>query len=147
MHITFRKDTSSMELEQRKHTRRMAKNDIFAALRGRFKKVGKINNISVKGLGFSYLRQAGNRNSDDRDSKVDILFPESGVYLFNIPCRIVYENTINASIENLSVKMTRCGLHFGKLSDMQLDLLDFIITKQTAKRGSKENSAREGLGR
>jgi hypothetical protein len=130
-----------MELEQRKHTRRMAKNDIFAALRGGFKKVGKINDISVKGLGFSYLRQAGNTDYDDRESKVDILFPESGVHLFNIPCRIVYENTIDAFIENLSVKTTRCGLHFGKLSDIQLDLLEFIITKQTEKKRPKENVA------
>ena len=119
----------------------MAKSDIFAALRGGFKKAGKINDISVKGLGFSYLRHAGNTDSDDRDSKVDILLPESGVHLFNIPCRIVYEKTIAPSIENLSVKMTRCGLHFGKLSDIQLDLLGFIITKQTAQKGSKENAA------
>ena len=86
------------------------------------------------------MRQAGNRDSDDRDSKVDILFPETGVYLFNIPCRIVYENTIDTSIENLSVKMKRCGLHFRKLSAIQLDLLGFIIIKQTAKRGSEENT-------
>jgi hypothetical protein len=133
-----RKDTSSMECEQRKYKRRLVKNNIFAALRGGFKKVGKIKDISIEGLGFSYLRQTGDTRSDDRDSQVDIFLPENGFHLFNIPCRIVYEKTDVDSVEGFPVEMSRCGLYFGKLSEIQLDLLDFIITKHTVKKMTKE---------
>lgn len=130
-----------MEFEQRKHMRHLTKNKVFAALRGGFKKVGKINDISLKGLGFFYLRQAGDTCLVDLDSKVDILLPEDGVHLFNITCKIVYEKTIDVSIEDLSIKVAKCGLHFGKLPDIQLDLLDFIIRKQTVKRKINESAA------
>ena len=133
------KDTSSMEFEQRKHKRHFVRNNVFAALRGGFRKVGKINDISLRGLGFSYVRQPGDAHFDCRDSKVDILFPEGGVHLFNIPCWLVYEKTEGASFEGLPIKMTRCGLNFEKVSDLQLDLLNFIITKQTVKSRPKEN--------
>lgn len=128
-----------MELEKRKHIRHLARNNVFAALRGGFRKVGKINDISSKGLGFSYVRQPGDAHFDYRDSKVDILFPEGGIHLFNIPCWIVYEKTEDASVEGLPIKMTRCGLNFEKVSDLQLDILNFIITKQTVKSRPKEN--------
>ena len=133
-----RKDTLSMEFEQRKNIRRLAKNNIFAALGGGYKKVGKVYDISVKGVGFSYLRQTGDTRYDDHDFKVDIFHSENGFHLFNIPCRIVYEKTDVASVEGLPVKMYRCGLHFSKLSDIQLNLLDFVIAKFTVNRKPKE---------
>lgn len=130
-----------MELEQRKLTRQSIKNNVFAALRGGFKKVGKINDISLKGLGFSYLRQNDDAGSYDRDLKVDIIVPESGVHLFNLPCRIVYDKTDDTTVEGLPVMKSRCGLHFGKLSHIQLNLLNFIIAKQTNKRRANTNAA------
>jgi hypothetical protein len=131
------KDTSSVEVEQRECKRLLVKDNVFAALRGGFKKVGKINDISLNGLGFSYLKKTGDVRPHEHDDSVDIFLPQNGFHLFNIPCRTVYEETGVAIVEGFPLKLSRCGLHFGKLSDMQLSLLDFIITKVTIKRRPK----------
>jgi len=46
-----------MTIERRYYVRFLAKDNAFAALRDGFKKVGKINDVSINGLGFSYLSE------------------------------------------------------------------------------------------
>jgi hypothetical protein len=132
------KDTSSVKFEQRKCNRLLMKDNVFAAMRGGFKKVGKIDDISMKGLGFSYLKQKDDTHDGDHDYQVDIFLPQNGFHLFNIPCKAVYEKAGTSFVEGFPVKLSKCGLHFGELSDIQLNLLDFIITKFTVKRRPKE---------
>jgi PilZ domain len=127
------KDILSMEFEQRKYVRYLVKDNIFAALRGGFKKVGKVHDISIKGLGYSFLSEITQVDSDDHHTRVDIFSSENGFHLFNVPCRIVFEITDATPDENLLVKMSKCGLHFGELSKMQLDLLNFLIKNYTIK--------------
>jgi hypothetical protein len=127
-----------MESEQRKCKRLLMRDNVFAALRDGFRKVGKIDDISLDGLSFSYLKITGGTRPHDREYQVDIFLPQSGFHLFNLPCRTVYEKTDATIVEGLPVKLARCGLHFGKLSEIQLSLLDFIITKFTVKRRPKE---------
>ena len=127
------RDTSCMTFEKRKCVRFLAKDNIFAALRHGFKKVGKIIDISAKGLGFSYLTDAAESDIESRESQVDIFFGDS-FHLFNLPCTVVYCDVGGEMLDESSrIKMFRCGLHFGKLSDMQTDLLNYIVTKQTVK--------------
>jgi hypothetical protein len=128
------KDISSVEFEQRKTKRLLMKDNVFAALRGGFRKVGKIDDISIKGLGFSYLKQTDDTRDHEQDYQVDIFLPQNGFHLFNIPCRTVYEKSGVSFVEGFPVKLCRCGLHFGTLSDIQLNLLNFIIKKFTVKR-------------
>lgn len=137
-HSNGQTESSSREFEQRKCKRYLVKDDVFAALRGGFEKVGKIDDISLNGLGFSYFKQKGNARSNDPAYQVDIFLPQNGFHLFNIPCRTVYEKTQANFVEGIPVKLTRCGVHFGKLSDIQLNLLDFIISKFTVKNQFKE---------
>jgi hypothetical protein len=127
-------DISSVEFEKRKCKRLLMKDNVFAALRGGFRKVGKIDDISIDGIGFSYLKQTGNMRARDHDYLVDIFLPQNGFHLFNIPCRTVYEKAGVFIVEGFPVKLSRCGLHFGKLSDIQKNLLDFIIAKFTVKK-------------
>jgi hypothetical protein len=131
-------DPSSHEFEHRKCKRFLVKDNVFAALRGGFNKVGKIDDISLKGLGFSYLKQTGDTRPHDHDYQVDIFFPQNGFHLFNLPCKTVYEKKGEAFVEGIPVKLARCGLHFGKLSDLQLNMLDFIISKFTVKNKPKK---------
>ena len=122
-----------MTIEQRKYVRFLAKDNSFAALRNEFKKVGKIDNISINGLGFSFLSETTQVDSADHHTQVDIFSSENEFHLFNVPCRIVYEVTDATPDESLLVKMSKCGLHFGELSKMQLDLLNFLIKNYTIK--------------
>jgi|GEM_PF-2224570 len=125
-----------MSFEQRKYVRFSCKGDMFAALRDEFKKVGKVNDISIKGIGFSYLSEINQVDSDDHHTKVDIFSLENEFYLSNVPCKVIYEVADAAPDESDLVKMSKCGLHFEDLSKMQLDLLSFLIKKYTRKSKS-----------
>ena len=116
-----------MESEQRKYLRFLVKDDIYAALRNGFKKVGKVHDISVKGMAFSYLSEVGITDFENDESQVDIFYSGKGFHLFNVPCSIVYEKKDAGSHEGFLVKMVRCGMQFGDLSKMQFDLLNFLI--------------------
>jgi len=133
VHLNGSKDASSMEFEQRKYVRFLVKDDIFAALRGGFKKIGKVNDICIKGMAFSYLSEIGDTGFESYDSQVDIFYSGKGFHLFSVPCRIVYDIKDATPDKGFLVKMAKCGLHFGDLSKMQLDLLNFLIKKYTIK--------------
>ena len=120
-----------MGLEKRKYVRFLAEENTFAALRSGFEKVGKVHDISVKGLGFSYLDKIEERSSDANLSQVDIFISGNGFHLANVPCRVVYdtETSLFSSIE--SVRTNKCGLEFGELAGNQVEQLEFFITKHT----------------
>ena len=109
----------------------LAKSNTFAALRNEFKKVGKIDDISINGLGFSFLSEITQVDSADHHTQVDIFSSEDGFYLSNVPCRIVYETPDTTFDKSFLLQMYRCGLHFEKLTKTQSDLLKFFITKHT----------------
>ena len=132
------KGISSVEFEKRKFKRHLMKDHVFAALRDGFRKVGKIEDISMKGLGFSYLKQTTDTRIRNHDHQVDIFIPQNGFHLFNIPCRTVYEEGDVYFVEGIPVKLSRCGLYFGNLNEIQLNLLDFIISRFTVKKRPKE---------
>ena len=121
-----------MTFEKRKCVRFPAKDNIFAALRQGFKKVGGVIDISIKGVGVSYLTETTEPDIDSPESQVDIFFGNS-FHLFNIPCTVVYDVGGEMLDEGSWIKRFRCGLHFEKLSDMQIDLLNHIVTKHTVK--------------
>jgi hypothetical protein len=120
-----------MTIEQRKYVRFLAQDNAFAALRIGFKKVGKVNDISIKGLAFSYLSKTNEADADRHASKVDIFLSGNGFHLSNVPCRIVYETPDYIPDEGLFVEMSRCGLHFGELNRSQLEQLEFFIKNHT----------------
>jgi hypothetical protein len=103
----------------------------FAAIRNGFKKVGKINDISIRGLAFSYLSETNEADSAHHSSKADIFLSGNGFHLFNVPCRIVYDIPDATLYKGLFVKMARCGLHFGELIESQSEQLEFFIKNYT----------------
>ena len=58
-------------MERRKFTRFLTQDDAFAALRGNLTKIGKIYDISLKGLAFRYLAE---KISNETFTRVDILW-------------------------------------------------------------------------
>lgn len=122
-----------MSLEQRKYIRFLPQDSTFAALRSGFQKVGKVSNISIKGLAFSYLKDTAEKNSDPESHQVDIFLSEKKFYLPNLPCKIVYDIPDPAYDQNYGVKMYRCGLSFMELAEIQSELLESFINKHAVK--------------
>ena len=120
-----------MTIERRKYVRFLAKDVSFAALRNGFKKVGKISDISIGGLGFSYLSEITEIDVAGHISEVDIFLSGNGFHLSNVPCRIVYEAPGSTPDEGFLVRMFRCGLLYGELNGSQLEQLELFIENYT----------------
>jgi hypothetical protein len=123
-----------MTIEGRKYVRFLAKDNSFAALRNGFEKVGKIDDISINGLGFSFLKRLAQDDSTGHHSQIDIFNSEnseSEFHLSNLPCRIVYEISDATPDEGLFIRMTRCGLQFENLTRSQREQLKLFIENFT----------------
>jgi PilZ domain len=119
-----------MDIEQRKYVRFSVQHNTFAALGSEFEKVGKVNDISQKGLALSYLTESIKAGSERDFSKVDIFLSGNGFHLHRVPCKIVYDIQDSKSNNN-SIMKRRCGLHFGKLSKSQSELLELFLKNFT----------------
>jgi hypothetical protein len=75
-------------MERRKFTRFQTHDNGYAALRGNFTTVGKINDISLNGLSFKYLAKAA---QEEEFSLVEIFLVENKFHLRNLPCRLIYQ--------------------------------------------------------
>jgi hypothetical protein len=114
-------------IERRKYVRFQAKGNSFAALRNGFNKVGKILDISLNGLGFSFLSEIIQVDSIDHYTQVDIFNSENEFHLFYVPCRIVHEIPDTMPDEGFLVQMFHCGVQFGKLTRSQSEQLELFI--------------------
>ena len=122
-----------MVVEQRRYMRFSVQDNAFAALRGVFGKVGKLNDISKKGLAFSYLIEYVKGVTDKNYSEVDIFLAANNFYLDKVPCKIVYEIQAPNSDKNYSIMKHRCGLQFGELSISQSQLLELFLENYTTR--------------
>jgi hypothetical protein len=122
-----------MGVERRKYVRFLAKDTAFAALRSGFKKVGRIKDISIGGLAFSYFSETCEMSSDSYVSQVDIFLSGNGFHLYNVPCNIVCDLPNSLDDEGFYVKMNRCCLHFGELTENQLEQLSYFIKHYATK--------------
>ena len=120
-----------MDIDQRKYPRFSLQGDVFAALENGFEPVGKVKDISMKGLALSYLSDSIKPISYRKFSQVCIFLKRNGFYLPKVPCKIVYDIQDSKFIKNSSILRRRCGLHFGKLSKIQLELLELFLGNYT----------------
>lgn len=113
-----------MTEEKRRYIRFITKKQTFAALRSGFEKVGRVLDISINGLSFSYIIEDAPM---EKAFQVDIFQSENGFYLSNIPCSVIYDiPNINPKYD-LFLQNRRCGLCFGKLSKkLEDELLNFL---------------------
>ena len=122
-----------MGSEKRKYVRFAPQDKTFAALRSGFKKVGKVHDISVKGLGFSYLDHSQEENSETTSLNADIFLSNNRFHLANVPCRIVYDIEGSSSDTIGMIRTNKCGLHFGKLMEDQSEQLEYFIKNYTTR--------------
>lgn len=114
--------------EQRRYIRFVTKRKTFAALRSGFNKVGKVLDISINGLAFSYITED---TPMENVFQVDIFQSENGFYLSNIPCCVIYDISNANPRYDLSIQHRRCGLCFGKVSKKQKDELLHFLKRYT----------------
>ena len=126
-----------MNAEQRKYIRFSVHDNTFAALGSGFETVGKVSDISIKGLTLSYVCERIKATPDTCFSQVDILLSGSSFHLHKVHCKIVYDIQDPKSNNNDSIVNRRCGLQFGKLSKSQSDLLDLLLENYTTASLSK----------
>jgi len=119
-----------MSVERRKYKRFLTQHKTFAKLKGVFNKVGKVNDIGIKGLGFSYLSESIGTNSSSVSSRVDI-YRKNEFYLTNVHCKVVYDIPDPKSDKNHGIITRRCGLHFGELTKIQSELLELFLKNYT----------------
>ena len=110
-------------MERRKFTRFLTQDDAFAALRGDLTKVGKICDISLKGLAFRYLAE---KISNETFTHVDIFLSTNGFHLSDLPCTVVYDEKESISQSHV-VLAYRCGLKFEPLKEEQRNKLEFFL--------------------
>ena len=109
-----------MTIERRKYIRFLTKEKTFAALRSGFDKVGRVLDISINGLAFLYILEEAIMV---KPFQVDIFQSENGLYLSNIPCRVVYDIPNTKKRFDSLIQPRRCGLCFGRLSEKEYENL------------------------
>ena len=133
-----------MVAEQRKYTRYAAADNAFAALEPGFNRVGRIQDISIMGLAFEYLTD---EVADFKVSKVDIFVSGEDFFISKIPCKVVYDISLETSGANQSptgLMHKRCGLAFESLPNTEKSMIEQFIEAHTtglAPRRKKVNGS------
>lgn len=121
-----------MIIEQRKHTRLLPRDTIFAAIGEKYTKVGKVQDISLSGLAIEYI--AGESDKND-PSRLDIFIAAPVFHIYNIPCAQIYDIEIHVPhVNNKYVKILttkRCGVKFGRLDEYDLSQLELLLESYT----------------
>jgi hypothetical protein len=120
-----------MDIEQRKFPRFSVQDQTFAALGSEFETVGKVNDISIKGLALSYLCESNKTGFVTDFSQVDIFLSGNSFHLPKVLCEIVYDIQDSQSIKDNIIIKRWCGLHFGKLSKNQSEQLELFLKNYT----------------
>jgi hypothetical protein len=122
--------------ERRKFVRYHTREDAFAALGSKFNKVGRIRDISKRGLAFQYIDLAETENGDD--TEIEIFLSKNGFHLSAIPCQLVYESSIpfleSSPDSGSAFKVRRCGVKFGRLTSRQRERIGFFLKSHTTGR-------------
>ena len=130
---------------RRSHKRYLVKEGAFAVLYRNYIKLAQIIDISMAGFSFrcsdsrfmdsdrsgeAFLyNDHGNRL--DGFSKFDIFLVDSGIYLDQIPCKIISSFEIDDIATDNSISMHRCGLQFDELIPAQISDLEYFIKNCT----------------
>lgn len=120
-----------MDINQRIYQRFLVQDDAFAALGNDFEKIGRVNDINIKGLALTYLSERVKKVSYSDDSEVEIFLTGNRFYVQKVPCKIVYDILYPKPDKNHRIMTRRCGLRFGKLSKNQLELLELFLKNYT----------------
>ena len=109
---------------RRKDQKLSIQENVFAALRPHFKKLGKVSDISLNGLSFDYI---SNGSSSEGHLEVDLFGKNQTFYLGQIKCRVVSDSSIDDHTPLSSLRISRLTLEFENLTDEQRSKLKQVI--------------------
>lgn len=89
-----------------------------------FLRVGRIIDISEKGLGLRYFAHAGETRPPTHMDIFGSCHPL--IYIGNIPTQVVYDREV-LEIPGGNLRVRRCGVKFGKLSKKQFSQLHHFM--------------------
>ena len=130
---------------RRSHKRYLVKDGAFAVLYQNSTKLAQIIDISMAGFSFRYSDSRfmdsdrsgeaflyhDHRTRLDDFSKFDLFLVDSGIYLDQIPCKIVSSFEIDEIETANSISMRRCCLQFDELMPAQVSDLEYFIKNCT----------------
>ena len=135
----------SKTISRRIHKRFKVKEGAFAVLFQNSSKLGQIIDISMGGFSFCYSDSQFIDN--DRDGQAffyhdrrrplenlsffDIFLVDSGIYLEQVPCKIVSNFEIEDTDSSISISIKRCGIQFDELLPDQISDLEYFIKNCT----------------
>jgi c-di-GMP-binding flagellar brake protein YcgR len=114
--------------ERRQQKRFRAEEGAFAALVDQESRLGQIKDISLHGLSFRYI---DSHEKLESASELKIILGNRGLYLDNLPFKIIFDFEIESEFDFSTVNMRQIGLEFGELSTGQRRQLDRFIKHHT----------------
>ncbi|MBW2174002.1 MAG: hypothetical protein JRF64_05045 [Deltaproteobacteria bacterium] len=118
---------TKQQVERREHKRFPVTKDTFVALKPDYFKVGRIMNISMAGLAFSYMADG---KPLSQSSGLDIFLVDRTFHLRDVPFRRI-SDVESDRIPFSSAKMRRSGVQFGELTAYQSGRLKYFIENHT----------------
>lgn len=115
-----------MMVERRAFSRLPVVYNAYAALKIGIFKIGRIQNISMNGLMFTYLGLNASKNTS---SEVDLFLLHESFYLPDLPCNVIYCAPKYRKNNNLSFTHIGCGLKFGTLDRLQKEQLNQFLNR------------------
>ncbi|MBW2431393.1 MAG: hypothetical protein JRF56_20745 [Deltaproteobacteria bacterium] len=133
-------------ISRRSHKRFKAKDGAFAVLYQNSSKLAQIIDISMAGFSFRYSDSQFIDNDRDGQaflyhdhrqrledfSNFDIFLVDSGIYLDQIPCKIVSNFDLEELDDPNSIPMKRCCIQFDELVPDQISDLAYFIKNCTS---------------
>jgi hypothetical protein len=114
-------------IERREHERFQAPRDAFVAFFGpRHNEVGRIIDISVRGLAFRYI---SNQGSAGGLHGLNIFSPVHNFYLDNVQFKTISDVQIAKKAPSGPVRIRRGSVEFGELEEQQVFQLEYFIHK------------------
>jgi hypothetical protein len=114
--------------ERRQQKRFKAQEGAFAALVDQESRLGQIKDISLHGLSFRYI---DSHEKLKNASELKIILGNRGLYLDNVPFKIISDFEIESEFSLSTVNMRQIGLEFGELTPGQRNRLDRFIKHHT----------------
>ena len=132
--------------ERREKVRLRPKDLTFVAVRPKFAKLGRLLDISRRGLCFQYMAESmaeADQEGTTISLEIDIFIKNNEYYLPSLLCKMIYDAKMkDGMIFPFGLEYRRCGLQFRKPERKQIYQLELFLKNQTAETGGEKNGNR-----
>ncbi len=133
-------DTSIANIRERRKCRRYRGCEdkaAFVAIRPDFRKLGRLEDVSLSGLRFKYtiMDEQNPLEGNGTHLSIDLFVSKHDFYLRNLKCRLAYDKFVmHQSPFTSDLQFRYCGLKFDfdELTEDQKDQIDLFLKNFTA---------------